>query len=75
VKLFGARVAPRGTSHVGGEVIAIDGNGMLVACGAGAVRITAVQPAGKRRQAPVEWSNGRGIAIGDRFDTDVASPA
>jgi methionyl-tRNA formyltransferase len=68
VKLFGARVAPRGTAHVAGEVIAVDPDGMIVACGAGAVRVTAVQPAGKRRQSPVEWANGRGIAVGDRFE-------
>jgi methionyl-tRNA formyltransferase len=69
VKLFGARVAPRGTSHAAGDVIAIDADGVIVACGAGAVRLTAVQPAGKRRLAPLEWANGRGIAVGDRFDT------
>ena len=68
VKLFGARVAPRGTARVAGEVIAVDPDGMIVACGAGAVRVTAVQPAGKRRQSPVEWANGRGIAVGDRFE-------
>ena len=69
VKLFGARVAPRGTSHGAGEVLAIDEVGMLVACGGGAVRITVVQPAGKRRLSPAEWANGRGIAVGDSFDT------
>ncbi|MEO7454866.1 MAG: methionyl-tRNA formyltransferase [Gemmatimonadaceae bacterium] len=69
VKLFGARVAPRGTSHGAGEVLAVDAVGMLVACGAGAVRVLAVQPSGKKRQAPQEWANGRGIAPGDVFDT------
>jgi methionyl-tRNA formyltransferase len=69
VKLFGARVAPRGTAHSTGDVLAIDADGMIVACGGGAVRITAVQPAGKRRLAPIEWANGRGVAVGDRFDT------
>ena len=73
VKLFGARVAPRGTSHSVGEVLAVDEVGMLVACGAGALRILAVQPAGKRRLSPAEWANGRGVAVGDRFDT--AGPA
>ncbi len=73
VKLFGARLAPRGTSQLPGDVIAIDTEGMLVACGGGAVRITAVHPAGKKRQTPAEWANGRGISIGDRFDTGVAS--
>jgi methionyl-tRNA formyltransferase len=69
VKLFGARVAPRGTSHGAGEVLAIDEIGMLVACGGGAVRISVVQPAGKRRLGPAEWANGRGVAVGDSFDT------
>jgi methionyl-tRNA formyltransferase len=68
VKLFGARVTPRGTAHVAGEVVAVDPDGMIVACGGGAVRVTAVQPAGKRRQSPAEWANGRGIAVGDRFE-------
>jgi methionyl-tRNA formyltransferase len=74
VKLFGARVAPRGTSHVPGDVIAIDGDGMIVACGAGAVRLTAVQPAGKQRLNPVDWARGRGISAGDCFDTGIVSP-
>jgi methionyl-tRNA formyltransferase len=75
VKLFGARVAPRGSSREPGDVIAIDADGMLVACGGGAVRITLVQPAGKRRLAPLDWANGRGVAVGDRFDTTAAAPA
>ena len=75
VKLFGARVAPRGSSQRPGEVIAIDGEGMLVACGGGAVRLTAVQPAGRKRLAPQDWANGRGVAVGDRFDTGGVAPA
>jgi methionyl-tRNA formyltransferase len=73
VKLFGARVAPRGTAHKAGEVLAIDDVGLLVACGGGAVRITALQPSGKRRLTPADWANGRGVAVGDQFDT--AGPA
>src|SRR3982751_2143245 len=73
VKLFGARIAPRGSSHGAGEVLAIDETGMLVACGGGAVRITVVQPAGKRRLSPLEGADGRGVAVGDQFDT--AAPA
>jgi methionyl-tRNA formyltransferase len=48
---------------------------MLVACGSGAVRVLAVQPSGKRRLAPLEWAHGRGVAVGDRFDTSSAAPA
>jgi len=75
VKLFGARVAPRGSSQEPGDVIAIDGEGMLVACGGGAVRIVAVQPAGKRRLSPQDWAHGRGVTVGDRFDTSAVAPA
>ena len=73
VKLFGARVAPRGSDRDAGDVIAIDGEGMLVACGGGAIRIAAVQPSGKRRLAPQQWANGRGVAVGDRFDTSATA--
>lgn len=68
VKLFGAKLAPRTGSMTAGEIVAIDDAGMTVACGDGAVTITAVQPSGKRRLAPNEWLRGRGVAIGDHFD-------
>ncbi|MEP6617871.1 MAG: methionyl-tRNA formyltransferase [bacterium] len=71
VKLFGARVAPRGTSHAVGEVLSIDADGMLVACGAAAVRIFMVQPAGKAKLTPKSWAHGRGVAVGERFDTEL----
>jgi len=75
VKLFGARAAPRSSSDAPGAVLAVDSDGMLVACGTGAVRVLALQPAGKRRLAPLEWAHGRGIAVGDTFDTSAAAPA
>lgn len=67
VKLFGAKVAPRSPAHAPGDVLAVDASGLLVACGDGAVRISAVQPAGKRRLTPAEWANGRGVGVGERF--------
>jgi methionyl-tRNA formyltransferase len=75
VKLFGARAAPRATTDVPGTVLAVDGEGLVIACGSGAVRVLAVQPAGKRRLSPLEWAHGRGIAVGDRFDTSAPPPA
>jgi methionyl-tRNA formyltransferase len=68
VKLFGAKLAPRTSNMASGEIVAIDGSGMIVACADGAVKVVAVQPAGKRRLAPNEWARGRGAAVGDRFD-------
>ena len=72
VKLFGAHLAPHGASVPSGQIQSIDGDGMVVACGEGAVRITIVQPAGKRRLSPNDWVRGRGIAPGDRFETSPA---
>ncbi len=64
VKCFGVRPSHMHT-HVDapGTVIAIDDDGMLVACGEGTVRILDVHPSGKRRQSAREWAAGRGIAI------------
>ena len=73
VKLFGARLAPHGISTTAGHIQSIDDEGLIVACGEGAVRVTVVQPAGKRRLSPNEWARGRGAAAGDRFETAPAA--
>ena len=65
VKLFGP--AGEMASGAPGEVLAVDGRGLVVACGTGAVRIREVQPAGKRRITAAEWGRGRGVAVGDRL--------
>lgn len=41
--------------------------GILVACGKGAVAIREVQPPGKRRMLTVDWLRGRGAEAGERF--------
>ncbi|HSU16706.1 methionyl-tRNA formyltransferase [Longimicrobium sp.] len=41
--------------------------GILIACGSGAVRVREVQPPGKRRMNAAEWVRGRGVSAGDRF--------
>lgn len=40
---------------------------IVVACGAGAVAIGEVKPAGKRRMTAVEWLHGRGVVAGEIF--------
>jgi len=72
VKLFGASLAPHGASVPAGRIQSIDEDGMVVACGEGAVRITVVQPAGKRRLSPNDWARGRGAAPGDDFESSPA---
>lgn len=68
VKLFGARLAPRPDAAVPGQVLDVSEGGLVVACGAGAVRILQVQPTGKKRMASLDWHRGRAIAAGDCFD-------
>jgi len=67
VKFFGARVAEDAISASGGEVISVADDGMVVACGTGAVRLQQVQPSGQKRMAVGEWLRGRGVSPGRRF--------
>ncbi|MCA9199317.1 MAG: methionyl-tRNA formyltransferase [Planctomycetales bacterium] len=50
-----------------GSVVAADANGMLVACGSGSLRITKLQPAGKRVLAVEEFLRGYPIQPGDQL--------
>ncbi|HET7231182.1 MAG TPA: methionyl-tRNA formyltransferase [Longimicrobium sp.] len=65
VKLFRPRIEER--SGEPGTVLDADESGVLIACGSGSLRITEVQPPGKRRMAAGEWVRGRGVSVGDRF--------
>jgi methionyl-tRNA formyltransferase len=66
--LSGARLSAQPIDGAGpGEIVAIDDDGMTVACQGGAVSIASVHPAGKRRIAPHEWARGRGIGVGERL--------
>lgn len=66
VKLFGVRAVDDSRGDAG-EVVAIDEAGALIACGEGAVRVAYVHPAGRRRLAALDWAQGRGLRVGDRF--------
>ena len=52
-----------------GTVLTVDREGVVVACGEGAVRLTEVQPAGKPRMAAADFANGARIEVGERFGT------
>jgi methionyl-tRNA formyltransferase len=68
VKLFRAR-AQTGQGAPGqgapGTVLAIDGEGLHVACGEGAVAIRELQVPGRKRLAAAQVAAGRGVAVGD----------
>jgi len=71
VKLFGVRnmsgdLLPLESYGTPGEVVAIR-EGIIVACGDGAICIRDVQPSGKTRMRSSEWARGRGIAVSDKF--------
>ena len=48
-----------------GEVLSLEGGKILVACGTGAVSVTEVLPAGKKRMSASDFINGRKIQVGD----------
>ncbi|PYE55688.1 methionyl-tRNA formyltransferase [Deinococcus yavapaiensis] len=50
-----------------GEVLTL-GDGLVVACGEGAVELLTVQPEGKKPMNARDWWNGAGGKLGDRFE-------
>ncbi|MFW6201566.1 MAG: methionyl-tRNA formyltransferase [Gemmatimonadota bacterium] len=72
VKVFRPRPEPdRAHDAEPGTVLKANPNrvddGVLVACGAGAVWIREVTPEGRRRMTSASWIRGRGVDVGDRF--------
>jgi methionyl-tRNA formyltransferase len=65
IKLFGPRVLD-GIKGKPGEVMKVTGD-LIIACGTDALRITEVQPTGKKRMAAHDWARGRGAKVGDRY--------
>jgi len=69
VKIWGAEPAEAATAQgVPGTVLRADAQGLLVACGEGALRVTELQPSGGRRMRAAAYVAGRQIAAGARFD-------
>jgi methionyl-tRNA formyltransferase len=62
LKLFGARRAGEGGEA--GVVVAVDGRGVVVACGQGAAAFREVQAAGRKRMAAVDFARGGGLTKG-----------
>ncbi|WP_167757968.1 methionyl-tRNA formyltransferase [Deinococcus fonticola] len=71
--LNGARLKLNGLSLTEGhgppgEVLRVDGAGLTVACGVGAVHIRTVQPEAKKPQPAQVWAPAAGVHPGTRFD-------
>ena len=52
-------------SAAAGEVLAVEKNGITVACGKGCLRLIQVQPAGKKMISAWDFSNGSKIKLGE----------
>ena len=52
-----------------GTVVEVSPESLAVATGRGTVKITEIQPAGRRRMSAREFLAGRSIKVGDRFGT------
>ena len=51
-----------------GEIIGVDRNSIVVACGSGALAIGELQKAGGKRLAVRDFLAGHPLKVGDRFD-------
>ncbi|MEG3641282.1 methionyl-tRNA formyltransferase [Magnetococcus sp. PR-3] len=63
LKLFSATVV-EGEGKPG-EVIRVEKDGFVVACGEGSLHLAEVQAAGKKRMAAGDWLRGRGVEKGE----------
>ena len=48
-----------------GKIIDMDSNGIMIACGKGALRISEIQPSGKRRMSVSAYVAGKELNVGD----------
>jgi len=55
-----------------GQVIALDPEGILVACAEGTLEIQELQESGRKRVDARAFASGRGVAVGDRFSSGGA---
>lgn len=65
VKLFGPKLMD-GIKGKPGEVLKTTGE-LVIACGLDALRISEVQPSGKKRMSAHAWARGRATEVGDRY--------
>ena len=64
VKLFGGRAV--NALGPAGEVLSV-GTALVLGTGIGALEVTEVQPAGKKRMPVGDWVRGRGVTVGQRL--------
>jgi methionyl-tRNA formyltransferase len=53
-----------------GQVIALDADGILVACAEGTLELQELQESGRKRVDARAFATGRGVSVGDRFSSE-----
>jgi methionyl-tRNA formyltransferase len=66
------RPAPGDSSAPPGTFLGPDGEAMIVACGAGVIRIVRVKPSGRTGMSGADYARGQRLLPGDRFDARPA---
>jgi methionyl-tRNA formyltransferase len=67
LKVWRAAAAP-GSPAPPGTILRADVQGIVVACGNGALQVTELQRAGGKRLAATDFLHGLSLAVGERFD-------
>ena len=73
IKCWRAEVCERESLGRPGEVLSSDSAGLVVACGAQALRLTELQRAGAKRVSAAAFLQARAISVGSRFATSPAA--
>jgi methionyl-tRNA formyltransferase len=58
-----------------GAILSIDGQGMTIAAGGGAILAKRVRGADGKKVAAAEWAQAAGVKAGDSFEKPTAKPA
>ena len=73
VKLWHARALPVAEPDAKpGAVIGVSADGIVVACGSGAVQLSELQRPGGKRLNAAQFLQGRALQVGERFDRSAA---
>ncbi len=73
VKLWHARALPVAEPDAKpGAVIGVSADGIVVACGSGAVQLSELQRPGGKRLNAAQFLQGRALQVGERFDLSAA---
>lgn len=71
VKVFRLDLAENVAGAAAGEIIEAKSGRLVVACGSGALALTELQSAGKRRMSAADFLNGTRISVGERAEGGI----